>query len=107
VRNNVVPFHRRSAARWLAQAAAVVIVAGGAFYAGHQVQQQQRPPLPVQASGEGWQARRTMERKDGAIEATWEATVSRVRYAPDQVQALKELWGGLRKTSALQLQLGD
>jgi len=48
VRNNVVPFHRRSAARWLAQAAAVVIVAGGAFYAGHQVQQQ-RPPLPVQA----------------------------------------------------------
>jgi hypothetical protein len=64
-------------------------------------------PPPVQVSGEGWQARRTIERKDGAIEATWEATVSRVRYAPDQVQALKELWGGLRKTSALQLQLGD
>jgi HEAT repeats len=32
---NVVPFHRRSAVRWLAQAAAVVIVAGGAYVAGH------------------------------------------------------------------------
>src|SRR5215212_10517155 len=30
-RSNVVPFHRRSVARWLGQAAAVVIVAGGAF----------------------------------------------------------------------------
>src|SRR6059058_4353320 len=29
VRNNVVPFHRRSAARWLTQAAAAVIVLGG------------------------------------------------------------------------------
>jgi HEAT repeats len=34
---NVVPFRRRSPARWLAEAAAVVIVAGGAFYAGHRV----------------------------------------------------------------------
>jgi hypothetical protein len=32
---NVVPFRRRGAARWLAEAAAVVIVAGSAFYAGH------------------------------------------------------------------------
>jgi anti-sigma factor RsiW len=32
---NVVPFRRRSAARWMAEAAAVVIVAGSAFYAGH------------------------------------------------------------------------
>jgi len=32
---NVVPFRRRSAARWLAEAAAVVIVGGSAFYAGH------------------------------------------------------------------------
>jgi hypothetical protein len=31
---NVVPFRRRSAPRWLAQAAAVVIIAGGAFYGG-------------------------------------------------------------------------
>ena len=33
----VVPFRRRIAARWLAQAAAVVIVSGSAFYAGHRV----------------------------------------------------------------------
>ena len=46
VRNNVVPFHRRSAARWLTQAAAVAIVAGGAFYAGHALQRQ---PMPAQA----------------------------------------------------------
>jgi hypothetical protein len=32
---NVVPFRRRSPARWLAEAAAVVIVGGSAFYAGH------------------------------------------------------------------------
>jgi hypothetical protein len=32
---NVVPFQRRAAFRWLAQAAAVVIVAGGAYLAGH------------------------------------------------------------------------
>jgi anti-sigma factor RsiW len=32
---NVIPFRRRGAARWLAQAAAVVIIAGGAFYGGH------------------------------------------------------------------------
>ncbi len=35
VRTNIVPFRRRSAARWLAEAAAVVIVGGSAFYAGH------------------------------------------------------------------------
>lgn len=33
--HNVVPFHRRAATRWLAQAAAVVVVAGGAYFAGH------------------------------------------------------------------------
>lgn len=32
---NVVPFQRRPAVRWLAQAAAVVIVASGAYFAGH------------------------------------------------------------------------
>ncbi len=31
----VVPFHRRRAARWLAQAAAVVVVAGGSYFAGN------------------------------------------------------------------------
>jgi len=30
-----VPFHRRSAFKWLAQAAAVVLIAGGSFFAGH------------------------------------------------------------------------
>ena len=35
VKANVVPFRRRSPARWLAEAAAVVIVGGSAFYAGH------------------------------------------------------------------------
>ncbi|HEX3577218.1 MAG TPA: HEAT repeat domain-containing protein [Thermoanaerobaculia bacterium] len=34
---NVVPFRRRSATRWLAQAAAVVVIAGGAFYGGHRL----------------------------------------------------------------------
>jgi hypothetical protein len=32
---NVLPFHRRPAVRWLAQAAAVVIVAGGSYFVGH------------------------------------------------------------------------
>jgi hypothetical protein len=32
---NVVPFMRRPAAKWLAQAAAVVIIAGGSYFAGH------------------------------------------------------------------------
>lgn len=32
---NVVPFHRRSSFKWLAQAAAVVIIAGGSYFAGH------------------------------------------------------------------------
>jgi hypothetical protein len=36
--SNVVPFHRRRAAKWLAQAAAVVIVAGGSYFAGHRTQ---------------------------------------------------------------------
>jgi len=34
-KTNVVPFRRRNATRWLAEAAAVVIVGSGAFYAGH------------------------------------------------------------------------
>ncbi|HKS24595.1 MAG TPA: HEAT repeat domain-containing protein [Thermoanaerobaculia bacterium] len=32
---NVVPFRRRPAFRWLAQAAAVVVIAGGSYLAGH------------------------------------------------------------------------
>ena len=41
--SNVVPFHRRPAARWLAQAAAVVVLAGGGYLAGN------RDASPVQA----------------------------------------------------------
>src|ERR1051326_4180994 len=33
--SNVVPFHRRNAFKWLAQAAAVAIIAGGSYFAGH------------------------------------------------------------------------
>jgi hypothetical protein len=33
--SNVVPFRRRAAFKWLAQAAAVVIIAGGSYFAGH------------------------------------------------------------------------
>lgn len=33
--SNVVPFRRRPAFKWLAQAAAVAIIAGGSFFAGH------------------------------------------------------------------------
>jgi hypothetical protein len=32
---NVIPFHRRPAARWLAQAAALVVLVGGSYFAGH------------------------------------------------------------------------
>lgn len=32
--DNVVPFHRRSAFKWVAQAAAVIVLVGGAYFAG-------------------------------------------------------------------------
>ena len=35
---NVVPFHRRPAFRWVAQAAAVAVIAGGSYFAGHETQ---------------------------------------------------------------------
>lgn len=51
VRTNVVPFRRRSAARWLAEAAAVVIVGGSAFYAGHRsTSGVQLQPTPAQVT---------------------------------------------------------
>jgi hypothetical protein len=51
VTTNVVPFRRRSAARWLAQAAAVVIIAGSAFYAGHRAAPTtQLTPTPAQVT---------------------------------------------------------
>lgn len=42
-RDNVVPFHRRSAFKWVAQAAAVVVLAGGGYFAGHRT----APVLPT------------------------------------------------------------
>ncbi len=43
----VVPFHRRPAARWLAQAAAVVVIAGGGFFAGHRSAPLRLTPQPT------------------------------------------------------------
>src|SRR5436190_12975122 len=36
--DNVVPFQRRPALKWIAQAAAVVVIAGGSYLAGHRSQ---------------------------------------------------------------------
>ena len=36
--DNVVPFQRRPAFKWIAQAAAVVVIAGGSYFAGHRSQ---------------------------------------------------------------------
>lgn len=47
-KSNIVPFHRRPAARWLAQAAAVVIIAGGGYWSGHRT----APAQPLQASND-------------------------------------------------------
>lgn len=47
-RHNVVPFYRRTAARWLSQAAAVVLIAGGAFYAGHRGAPAPSAPIAAQ-----------------------------------------------------------
>jgi len=42
--DNVVPFQRRPAFRWLAQAAAVAVIAGGAYFAGHH---RAEPAVPI------------------------------------------------------------
>jgi hypothetical protein len=45
--SNVIPFYRRTAMKWLAQAAAVVIIAGGSYFAGHRnapVELREQPP---------------------------------------------------------------
>jgi hypothetical protein len=44
---NVVPFRRRPAAKWLAQAAALVVIAGGAYFAGQQTGGDARPQTPA------------------------------------------------------------
>ena len=46
IKTNVVPFHRRPAFKWVAQAAAVVIVAGGAYFAGHRTAPVTLGPTP-------------------------------------------------------------
>ena len=38
-KDNVVPFHRRPALKWLAQAAAVIVLVGGGYVAGHRTEQ--------------------------------------------------------------------
>jgi hypothetical protein len=51
INQNVVPFRRRSAARWFAQAAAVVIIAGGAFYGGRRLTPRvELTPTPAQVT---------------------------------------------------------
>lgn len=40
----VIPFRRRPAFKWLAQAAAVVVLAGGSYYAGHKTQRVELAP---------------------------------------------------------------
>jgi len=48
---NVVPFVRRPAVRWLAQAAALVVIASGSYFAGHRgapVQEAKLPPIVQQ-----------------------------------------------------------
>lgn len=46
--DNVVPFRRRPAAKWIAQAAAVAIIAGGSYFAGHRTQ---KSPTPAPLRG--------------------------------------------------------
>ena len=49
---NVVPFYRRSATRWLAQAAAVVVIAGGAYFAGHRTTEPVVVEKPLQQASD-------------------------------------------------------
>ena len=44
---NVVPFRRRTATKWLAQAAAVVVIAGGAWFAGQRTAPVRIAPTPA------------------------------------------------------------
>ena len=51
--DNVVPFHRRPALKWIAQAAAVVILAGGGYFAGRGTAPVFRPSDDVQVERTG------------------------------------------------------
>ncbi|MBV9494260.1 MAG: HEAT repeat domain-containing protein, partial [Acidobacteria bacterium] len=48
VRDNVVPFYRRGAVKWLSQAAAVAVIAGGAYFAGNRTQAPAPAPMAAQ-----------------------------------------------------------
>lgn len=53
--DNVIPFHRKPAFKWLAQAAAVVILAGGGWFAGHRtapVQLQPNNDVKIESAGQ-------------------------------------------------------
>jgi hypothetical protein len=49
--SNLVPFLRRPAAKWLAQAAAVAVIAGGGYFAGHRTQPISVASTPATLSG--------------------------------------------------------
>ncbi|HEX5043641.1 MAG TPA: DUF3857 domain-containing protein [Candidatus Polarisedimenticolaceae bacterium] len=61
---------------------------------------------PVEASGEGWTARRTTEIAHGVLTAGWSVRLDRTRYPLSDSAALKALWSGLRKTSNLRVEVG-
>ncbi len=51
--SNVIPFHRKPAFKWLAQAAAVTLLVGGAYFAGdHNADRIQRTPASIEAIGQ-------------------------------------------------------
>ena len=59
-RNNVVPFRRRPAMKWIAQAAAVVVLVGGGYFVGNRTTEPQQiartpvtvsPGMPIQRVG--------------------------------------------------------
>lgn len=54
-RSNLVPFHRRPAARWIAQAAAVALLVGGSFFVGREMPPVGVTPLASQLSDAGYQ----------------------------------------------------
>jgi hypothetical protein len=45
--DNVVPFRRRPALKWIAQAAAVVLIAGGSYFTGHRSRPVEIPHTPA------------------------------------------------------------
>jgi hypothetical protein len=48
---NVVPFRRRPAVKWLAQAAAIAVIAGGSYFAGHRSTPSSTPSFIANSGG--------------------------------------------------------